>query len=120
MKAWFQFPNFESKDLEFSDAEVAIKYWISIDKVSLDKMQERLDSEDKEYCPWGLCLFSTNKLHLYRKGVTSDTFDASFTTEVNEKFLGLINRTRQIEDIQEDIPSENIPEHIKRFFAKES
>ena len=120
MKAWFQFPNFESKDLDFSNPKAAIEYWNSVDKKKLDKMQNKLDSEDEEYCPWGLCLISTNRLHLYRKGVMSDTFDASWTTEINEKFLGLINRTRQIEEIKEDIPSENIPEHIKIFFEKGS
>ena len=119
MKAWFQFPNFESKDLEFSNPKAAIEYWNSIDKKKLDNIQEKLDSEGEDYCPWGLCLFSTNKLHVYRKDIISDTFDGIWTTEVNEKFLGIISRTRQFEEIKEDMPAENISEHINVFFEKE-
>ena len=120
MKAWFQFPNFESKDLDFSNPKAAIEYWNSVDKKKLDKMQKKLDSEGEDYCPWGLGLTSTNAIHIHRNGVMSDTFDISLTTVVNEKFLGLINHTQQVEEIKENISSENIPEYITIFFEIES
>jgi hypothetical protein len=120
MKAWFQFPNFESKDLDFSNPKAAIEYWNSVDKKKLDKMQKKLDSEGEDYCPWGLGLTSTNAIHIHRNGVMSDTFDISLTTVVNKKFLGLINHTQQVEEIKENISSENIPEYITNFFEIES
>ncbi len=121
MKAWFQFPNFESKDLEFSVAKEAIKYWNSVDKLKLDKMQDKLDSGGEDNCPWGLALLTTtDTIHIYRNGIMSDTFDISLTTVVNEKLLGLINRSRQVDEIRENIPSENIHEYITNFFENKS